>query len=105
MFIREVDEIGLDPPAGNAFPHVEPEPRGFMLIAVAQTMEQGTGEVHLDFTFGVEPHGHQMLEPLLRGSWVRAGVIWRWHHRQAEHYPVMKPSLGHRRLSADAATA
>src|ERR1019366_7035453 len=104
MFIGEVDEIGFDPPASNAFPYVEPEPCGFVLIAVAETMEQGTGEVHLDFTFGVEPDGHQVLEPLLRGPWVRAGVIWRRHHGQAEHHPVLKPGLGHRRLSADAAT-
>ena len=67
-----------------------------MLGAVAQTMEQGTGEVHLDFTFRIEVDGHQMLEPLIRRPGVRAGVIWRGHHWQAEHYPVMKSSLADR---------
>ncbi len=43
-----------------------------------------------------------MLEPLRRWPRVRPGVIWCWQHRQAEHYPVMKPGFAHRGLSADA---
>ena len=50
MLIREVDEVGLNRPMGNALPYNEAEPGGLMLIAVAEAVEQGTGEEHLDFT-------------------------------------------------------
>jgi hypothetical protein len=56
MLVREVDKVGLNRLAGNALPHEEPEPRGLMLIGVAEAVEQRAGEEHLDFKLRIEMH-------------------------------------------------